>query len=150
MIGILLFLVGWVVGLFLWSNILGSIFATLPLRMQLMREGVVKTMNWSIIVIPIIWSSIALIIASIYSTEFLYGSLVAGVMIFFQIHKLKAEATESFLQSSEYKEYSEKVDRSESIDNHIARNAPKQSRKKQLKNELLDWDTIKKGEGNGR
>ena len=150
MIGILLFVVGWLVGLFLWSNILGSIFATLPLRMQLMREGIIKTMNWPYIIIPIIWSSIALILASIFSSEFLYGSLVAGVMIFFRIHKLKDEATESFLQSREYKEYTDRVDGSGHNDNHITRNTAKQSRQKQPKDELLDWDTIKKGDGNDR
>lgn len=152
MTGLLIGFIGWVVGLFLWSNILGSIFATLPLRRKLLRTGEIKKMNWPVIIVPIVWSSLVLIVVSAFSTTFMYGSLWAGIMIIFSVNKLKAEAIESYLAGDERRDYLEGQDDFQASSKKHSSEAVKNDNLKTIRpsEKLRDWDTIKKGQGNDR
>lgn len=92
----LLGIIGLVIGLFLWSNIIGSLFASLPLQLKLKKVGVLNNIGWLLIILPILFSGVVIILFAIYSKPMLYGSLVAGVLILFNIGNLKREAYENF------------------------------------------------------
>lgn len=86
---------GLIVGLFLWSNIFGSLFGTLPLEMKLVKAHVLKKINWAKIIAPILFAVIVLVVTAIFIRFFFYGTLVAAFIMLFNIGKLRAEAAEN-------------------------------------------------------
>ncbi len=109
-------------------------------------------MNWPVIIVPIVWSSLVLIVVSAFSTTFMYGSLWAGIMIIFSVNKLKAEAIESYLAGDERRDYLEGQDDFQASSKKHSSEAVKNDNLKTIRpsEKLRDWDTIKKGQGNDR
>ena len=98
---ILFGIIGFFAGLFLWSSILGSIFATLPVEKQMVKAGVVPSVRWTKIIVPIIFAAIVLAVTAILAKTFFYGSLVAGFILLFNIGKLRSEALQNFKEDME-------------------------------------------------
>jgi sensor histidine kinase YesM len=92
---IIIAIVGLIVGLYAWSNIIGSLFAVLPLRIELKRIREIQSIDWPSILAPVIVSSAIFIIPSIFSKFYLYGSIVAAIIVLFKIKKLKDEALDN-------------------------------------------------------
>lgn len=113
MVNIIIAIISWAVGLFLWSNIIGSLFAALPFRLKLKKIGEVKSVQWHFILVPIVWSILAIIILSYFSTAFFIGSSIAGVMILFRIGELRKEEIEKYMSSQEYRDFRDKRTRDE-------------------------------------
>lgn len=91
--------IGLVVGIFLWSSIWGSLFATLPLRLKMKKAGEIKSIKWPTLVLgPIIFASTVLILSYVFLTPFFYGSVIAGVVMLTQIGNLKREAVENYIE----------------------------------------------------
>lgn len=88
-------LIGWIVGLFLWSNIFGSLFATLPIVMKLKKSGDIKEIKWMPIIGSVIFAAVVLGSAAIWARAFFTGALVGGVFILFSLGKLRREAIEN-------------------------------------------------------
>ena len=88
-------LLGFFVGLFLWSNIYGSLFGTLPLEKKLVKAHVLKKVNWAKIIAPILFAVIVLGVTAIFAKSFFIGTLPAGVVMLFNIGKLRREAAEN-------------------------------------------------------
>ncbi len=93
---ITLSILGVIVGLFLWSNIWGSLFATLPLEKKLVKAGLKEKVDWAKIVGAISFAIIVLILTAIFARHFFYGTLVGGFIMLFNIRKLRAEAIENY------------------------------------------------------
>ena len=91
-------LVGWVVGMFMWSNIIGSLLATLPKVMKLRKAGLIKEVKWLTILGPTIFSLIILVIAYFLSRTFFYAALFGGLLILFNYRSLKREAVENIFR----------------------------------------------------
>ena len=91
-----LVIVGLVVGLFLWSSIYGSIFGTLPLQRQLKKHGAIQSINWLSIIAPIVVAVLVITLTAIFVRHFFYGTLFAGVIMLFNIGKLRGEALENY------------------------------------------------------
>lgn len=89
-------IVGFAIGLFLWSSVLGSLFATLPLQKQLKKAGEIKDIHWASVLLPILFAGVVLGLTAIFAKTFFYGSLVGGVCMLFNIGKLKREAFENY------------------------------------------------------
>lgn len=87
--------VGFIVGLFLWSNIIGNLFATTPILRSLKRSGSIQKIKWFPIIGGVLFASLVLLASAIWLRPFFIGSLVAGVMIFFRIPQLKNEAMDN-------------------------------------------------------
>lgn len=94
---------GVLIGLFLWSNIIGSLFASLPIELKLKKSGVLDEINWIKIVVPVVFSSIVIIIGAVFSKYFLYGTLLAGVLILFNLGNLRKEALENIEKDMDVK-----------------------------------------------
>jgi hypothetical protein len=95
---LLIFTAGFFIGLFLWANIIGSIFAALPIRLKMKKEGVIKKVGWIHIVGPLILPAIILTLSAIYLKPFFYGSLIGAVLMLFSISGLRREASENFIR----------------------------------------------------
>lgn len=98
---IIMGIIGFFAGLFLWSNILGSIFATLPVEKQMVKAGVIPSVRWTKIMVPITFAVIVLAATVILAKTFFYGSLVAGFILLFNIGKLRSEALQNFKEDME-------------------------------------------------
>jgi 4-hydroxybenzoate polyprenyltransferase len=94
-------LLGFIVGVFMWSNIYGSIFGTMPVERKAVKAGLSKKINWAMVIIPIIIAIVILTIAAKFSKNFFYGSIVAAFIMLFQIHKLRIEAVQNFQEKYE-------------------------------------------------
>ena len=88
-------LFGLVVGLFLWSNILGSLFGTLPVEKMLKQSGKINNVSYLRIILPIIFSGAILLVSALFWKYFFYGSIVGGVLMLFNLGKLRGEALEN-------------------------------------------------------
>lgn len=94
---ILLWFAGLFIGLFLWSNILGSIFATLPLELARKKAGFAGAPNYAKIILPIIFATTVITLFWLYQKNLFYGNIFGGVIMLFNIGKLKREAAENAL-----------------------------------------------------
>ncbi len=88
-------LIGWIIGLFLWSNIIGNLFATTPILLNLKRSGYIKHIKWLPVIGGILFATSVLIATGIWLRPFFIGSLAAGVIILFKIPGLRSEALEN-------------------------------------------------------
>ena len=156
---IILLIVGFFLGLFLWSNIIGSIFASLPLRMKMKKEGVIDKVGWLYIIGPMIIPIVVLAVTAKYLPAFFFGSVGAGITILFNIKGLKNEAAanfvkEEFSMKSIIQPKIPKWSKSKEINvttksqNEKVANVPKKNRIKHSgdKDELQSWDSINKKE----
>lgn len=98
---ILISLAGFVIGLFLWSSVIGSIFATLPLQRRLKMEGSINQVNWFSVLAPLSLAAVVLALTALFLNNFFLGSLVAGIMILFNIPNLKREAYENYIRDKQ-------------------------------------------------
>lgn len=96
-----LIITGVVSGLYLWSNVWGSIFATLPIRLKMARNGQIKKVKWSTVVVPFILSLTLIILISLLSRYYMYGSIVSCVIAFMSIPSLRKEALNNNMPDSE-------------------------------------------------
>jgi hypothetical protein len=87
---------GFIFGLFLWSNILGSLFATLPLEKKLVKAGVKEKIDWTKIIGAIVFAAIVLTLTAVFARTFFFGTLVGGFIMLFNIPKLRGEAIENY------------------------------------------------------
>lgn len=102
-------ILGLVVGIFLWSSIWGTLFATLPLRLKLKNDGEIESVKWPTLILgPIVFASVVLLLSYIYLTPFFYGSVIAGLVMLTQIGNLKREAVENYLEEKNNKQKSTK------------------------------------------
>ncbi|MEX2006801.1 MAG: hypothetical protein WD877_01320 [Candidatus Saccharimonadales bacterium] len=92
---ILIGLAGLIVGLFLWSNIYGGLFATLPIVMKLKKSGDIKQIKWGQLLGSVVLASLILLAAAIWVKPFFAGAVVAGAIMLFNIGKLRGEAREN-------------------------------------------------------
>ena len=84
-------IVGVLVGLFMWSAILGSIFVTLPAEKRRVKEGKQANVHWPRLLGTVIFWLIILFIAGFFSTPFFIGTASAFVIMLFNIGNLKKE-----------------------------------------------------------
>lgn len=96
---------GVIVGLFLWSNIFGSIFGTLHVEKQMVAAGIIPKVGWGKIVGAITFAVIVLGLTAIFAKTFFYGALVGGLLMIFNIGKLRAEALENFQEEHARKKH---------------------------------------------
>lgn len=92
---IILFIIGAVIGLFSWSSIWGCLFAAIPVRRALIRQGLLDNMDWKSIIAPLLFSTAVLILMYIFSKTMFYGSLLGCLAILFNIGSLKREELEN-------------------------------------------------------
>lgn len=159
MLDLILLIVGFFIGLFLWSNIIGSLFATLPLRMKMKKEGVIDKIGWLYIIGPMLIPIVVLIVTAKYFPAFFFGSVGAGITILFNIKGLKNEAAANFVKEEfsiksiikpkipKWKKSKEVNVTTKSLTEEVV-NVPKKSRIKHSsdKDELQSWDSINKKE----
>ncbi|MDO8591544.1 MAG: hypothetical protein Q7R60_01290 [bacterium] len=88
-------LIGWAIGLFLWSSILGGLFATLPLVIRLKKSGDIKQIKWVPIIGSVMIAVVVLVAIAVWARQLFTGALVASVFILFSLGKLKREAIEN-------------------------------------------------------
>lgn len=93
-----------VVGIFLWSNVLGCLFATLPIQTKLVKSGVLKKVDWVKIIGSIFFAVIVFSVTAVFLRPFFIGTLPAGVIMLFNIGKLRAEELEQISESLEVTE----------------------------------------------
>ena len=93
--------IGFFAGLFLWSNIFGSIFATLPVEKQMVKAGAIPSVRWTKVIVPIIFAVIILALTAILAKPFFFGSLIAAFILIFNIGKLRNEALQNFKEEME-------------------------------------------------
>ena len=120
----LLGIIGLVIGLFLWSNVIGSLFASLPLQLKLKRVGVIPNVGWLRIVLPTVFACIIFILFFALSKPMFYGSLLASVLILFNLGNLKKEAYETFRKENPnaFENTDAREDHNTVIDSNIEKN----------------------------
>jgi len=98
-ITIILGILGFIAGLFLWSNILGSVFVTIPIANKLKKQGIIKPEDYSLLkmLAPIILPVIIFVLSFFYFRIFLYTSLISLLLIFLSLGKLRQEAYENLI-----------------------------------------------------
>ena len=87
---------GFFVGLFLWSSIFGSLFGTIPVEKEMVRAGIIPKIRWSKIIVAIAFAVIVLGLSAFFAKTIFYGALIGGVVMLFNIGKLRAEAIQNF------------------------------------------------------
>ncbi len=90
-------IIGFIIGTFLWANIFGSLFATLPLSLRFKRQGLVDSVGWRYILTPLILYSIVILVIAFFWKMVFFGSLAGGVIMLFSIGKLRREAAENIM-----------------------------------------------------
>lgn len=89
---------GFFIGLFLWSNIFGGLFGTLPLQKALVKDGEIPKVDWIKIVVSILIAVAILVLTFIFAKTFFFGAAAAGFIMLFNIGKLKREAVQNYLE----------------------------------------------------
>ena len=98
---IVLGLVGFFVGLFLWSFILGGLFGLLPTRRKLYKAGKVKHIGWLKIMLVVAIPTVILILTAIFINPFFIGTLPAGLVMLFNVGKVNNGIRQSELDKLE-------------------------------------------------
>lgn len=90
---------GFIAGLFLWSNIIGSLFGTIPIASKLKRQGIIKREDYSLLkmLAPVVLPLIIFVLSYFYFRIFLYASLISLVLILLSLGKLRQEAYENLI-----------------------------------------------------
>ncbi len=83
--------IGFVTGLFLWSTVIGTIFASIPAQKRKVKEGVKEKVEWLPLLASVIVSLSIILAISYFSTPYFIGSSIAGVVMLFNIGNLKTE-----------------------------------------------------------
>ena len=90
-ISIVLIFLGLFLGLFLWSNVLGSLFATIPAEKRRVKEGSQQKVHWLRILFTITLSLTILLVASYFSGAFMIGAGISLIIMIFNIGNLQKE-----------------------------------------------------------
>jgi hypothetical protein len=88
---------GFIIGLFLWSNVFGTLFGTYPVEKKMVENGISIKINWGMIVGTLAFAIAVLALTAIFARTFFYGTLAAAVVMLFNIPKLKSEAYDNFM-----------------------------------------------------
>jgi hypothetical protein len=81
--------IGFFVGLFLWSTIYGRIME------MYLRKSMHLPSNLAVCLVSILITAGILALGSIFITGFIYGAVVSGIVMLFNIGKLKNEVIET-------------------------------------------------------
>lgn len=97
---IILGTLGFFIGLFLWSNILGSFFGTLSIERHLVKTNQQQNVRWAKIIFPVIFAVLVLILTFILLRPFFIGTIPAAIVMLFNIGNLKSEAFKNHITES--------------------------------------------------
>ena len=92
LIQIALFLLGLFVGFFLWSTIVGTLFATIPISLEAKRLGQIKSVRWLSAVTGFFVNVVIVVVMFIYTPIAFYASLFGLFKMLLIIPTLRQEA----------------------------------------------------------
>ena len=88
---IVLGIVGFIVGFFLWVLLVIGLFAVLPERRKAHKDGLLKSVGWTKILPYVAIPLLVFLLSAVYLTPFFLGTLPAGVLILFNVRKIADE-----------------------------------------------------------
>lgn len=93
---IIIGLIGFIFGLFLWASILGTLLYTFPMLKQLKYSPLNKDMGYQVIwlkeALPILLPALVLLTGLLFVPEFFIGTLPALVLMSINLKGLRKEA----------------------------------------------------------
>ena len=92
---IVLGLVGLIIGFFVWASFVGTLFATIPVKLKAKRLGLIHSINPLRIAIQFLISVIIIAAMLIYAPVMFYASLLGLFKMLFGIPALRLEAVEN-------------------------------------------------------
>jgi hypothetical protein len=98
---IIIGILGFSVGLFLWSFILGGLFGLLPIRRKLNKEGRLKSVGWLKIALVVIIPTLVILLSAKFITPFFIGTLPAGIIMLLNLGKVNENLIQSELSKLE-------------------------------------------------
>lgn len=88
-------LVGLVIGFFVWATIIGTLFATIPVKLDAKRLGLIKSINPLRIVAQFLIGAIIIVAMFIYAPIMFYASLLSLFKMLSGTTGLRREAIEN-------------------------------------------------------
>lgn len=92
---LLLGIAGLFVGFFVWASFIGTIFATIPVKLKAKRLGLIKSVNPLLITFQFLISVIIIVAMLIFAPIMFYTSLYGLFKMIFGISGLRQEAVEN-------------------------------------------------------
>ena len=89
--GWILFIVGFVIGLFLWASILGTLLIHTPMVLRFKSKKIIDRINISKIIVPLLIAGTVLIIGYTLSLNFAWGASFGGLAMLFNLNNLRKE-----------------------------------------------------------
>lgn len=101
---IVLILLGLIVGFFVWSTIVGVLFATIPINLKAKHLGVIESVRWLPIMLGFFVNAIIIVAMFVYIPVTFYASLLGLFRMLLLIPTLRHEAINNLRRDYEITE----------------------------------------------
>lgn len=85
---IILLIVGYVAGLFLWGSVIRMVALYIPMVRRFKNQGLIETIDMTKIIVPLVVAAIILIPGYVFSFGFGWGASMGAITMLFNFHNL--------------------------------------------------------------